>query len=191
MSVKLILPALLCLALGYGIGSIPGVRDYVHWNLWYFIPISGLVIGMAMGYLSFKLCYAFNLKTTLVSNLILALSASMGYLAVDYGLYKSYPHTFQKKGDTSGQVMKLSEVMSFYEYMKLMHSSMSIESPGDKTSFEMGSTASIISFGCDLLGAFLGSLLILSACANTSPYCDDCNRYKSREKNTLHLFPLR
>ena len=59
MSAKILPVALLTIALGFVLGYIPGLNEHLHWNLWYVVPVSGLLFGCAVGGLQFFYCRPF------------------------------------------------------------------------------------------------------------------------------------
>ena len=76
----------------------------------------------------------------------------------------------------------LRELVSFSDYMHARMTSTSIDlRPGRSDStVELGTVLGAVSFGCDVLGAWMGSFLILLGVARGTPYCDRCRRYKRR-----------
>src|SRR5882762_3045231 len=88
-TMKLIPAILISLAFGFALGSIPVVNEHLHWNFWFIIPVSGLLFGMAAGFLQFWSCYALNQKVSGANMFILALAGLVGYVFVDYGIFLS------------------------------------------------------------------------------------------------------
>src|SRR5215813_76690 len=89
MSIKLMPAVLVSLVLGIGLGSIPGLNEHLHWNLWFVIPISGLLFGMLTGWIQFGTCYLLNRKIERSTLLLLPVAAAIGYASVDYSIYLS------------------------------------------------------------------------------------------------------
>ena len=117
MSIKLIPAILVSFVLGFGLGSIPGLNEHLHWNLWFVIPISGLLFGMLTGWLQFGTCYLLEHRVGGSTLLILPVAAAIGYVFVDYGIYFSTSiHLKDVKGVPEGDY-KLSDLMSFWDYM--------------------------------------------------------------------------
>jgi hypothetical protein len=186
---KMIPAILVSLSIGYGLGSIPGLNEHLHWNLWYIIPSSGLLIGMLCGWVSFKICFGLNKHLNFPTIAILGISASVAYLAVDLGTYRSLTIPYEAQENIPAGNIKLSKVISFVDYMKINLGSTSVSSKSGKEAFEMGGTAAKVSYLADLIGAFLGSIFILSIYANASPYCVDCTKYKTKYKKQEIIFP--
>ena len=188
MSIKIIPAILVCLVLGFILGIIPFVNEHLHWNLWFILPISGLIIGAGMGCVCFWICFGLNQRIEGFSILILAISAALGYVAVDYGIYYStYIPIYGVEEIPDGEY-KLSEIISFGEYMRFRLGSSSISFRGHTELFELGSAGTTISYVIDLIGALLGAAGALFACSEKYPYCDNCSRFKTREKKYKIIF---
>ncbi len=43
--------------IGLGLGAIPTLNEYLHWNIWFIVPVSGLIFGGAVGWLQFRGAY--------------------------------------------------------------------------------------------------------------------------------------
>ncbi|MHC4567076.1 MAG: hypothetical protein ACYTE3_15135 [Planctomycetota bacterium] len=181
MSIKIIPAMLACIVLGFVLGIIPFVNEHLHWNLYIFIPVSGLIFGAGLGCVCFWICFGLNQRIRILSTAILAISAAVGYVAVDYGIYRSTYVTIQDvEGMPDGQY-KVSELVSFREVMRFALGSSSISAIGGDE-FEMGPAATTISYVVDLIGALAGSAGILFACSRRYPYCEKCSRFKTRQK---------
>ena len=57
----LLTACVLVIAAGIGIGATPFVNEYLHWNLWFVIPVSGLLLGAGFGWVQFQIARAFGL----------------------------------------------------------------------------------------------------------------------------------
>ena len=187
MSIKLVPAIVLGLLLGFGLGCIPELNEHLHWNIWFIIPISGLIVGGLMGWLQFWVCYFINQKVGGWSFLILSLSAMIGYAAVDYGIYFSMTIPISGVEGISDGDYRFSDVTTFSEYMKWRLGSSSF-STRHGIKFDMGTIGTSISYIVDLGGALLGAVGILFFCADKYPYCDRCFRFKKREKKYKILF---
>lgn len=185
----LVLVALpISLVLGFVLGSIPGLNDYLHWNLWYVIPVSGLLFGLAAGWLLFELCFLLHAKVNGAAIAVIGLSVVLGYIAVDVGIY------YQKSIDVTGieglsdGKYKLSELMTLGQFFQMQLGSSTIESRHGNQVLEMGATGSTLSYLADLVGALLGAAGLAFGMADLRPYCNRCRRYKRRtEKLSLML----
>ena len=85
MKLIVLFPIVAGLLAGFGLGSIPGLNQYLHWNVWFIIPISGLALGMALGWGQFHICYLLHQFADGWRIIVLALAASAAYVAVDFG----------------------------------------------------------------------------------------------------------
>ena len=45
---KALLLIAVSLATGYGLGATPVINEYLHWNLWFIVPVSGLILGLLL-----------------------------------------------------------------------------------------------------------------------------------------------
>jgi hypothetical protein len=114
----------------------------------------------------------------------LALATTVGYLGTDFGTYWTTTVEIEPGGEFEAGEYRLRDLIGFEGYMRARFASSSIDlrpgrSESDST-VELGATASTVSFGVDLLGAWLGSFLTLMGAARGAPYCDRCRRYKNR-----------
>lgn len=182
MSIKLIPAILVSLVLGFGLGSIPGLNEHLHWNLWFIIPISGLLLGMLTGWAQFGACYFLDQKVNRSTLLVLSVAAMIGYALVDYGIYLSTTvHLKDVQGVPEGDY-KLSDLVSFWDYMSWRLGSSTISSRYGTKLFQMGAAGTTLSYIVDLGGALAGALGVLFACTDRYPYCDRCLQFKRREK---------
>jgi len=155
------LPAMLIsVGLGFVLGCIPFVQNWLHWNFWFVIPISGLVYGLIVGYSSFKLLHILNCRASGAVILILVISAAAGFAAIDLGRYLTYV-----VDGRNGQVVRIAAVMSFFEFL----------GPQFKNFWHS------LSYVVDLLGAMAAAFGAILVGADDNPYCARCNRYKSKE----------
>lgn len=181
MFFKMMPAAFFSLVFGFVLGSIPGLNENLHWNLWYIVPISGLLFGCAMGGLQFAYCFRVNQRISGVIIACLVIAALLGYVAVDYGIYMSITTTIEGHEEIPDGDYKLPELITFWQYMKVNLGGTTVESSTGGT-IEMGSIGATISYIADLTGAALGGFCILLFCRDRYPYCEKCERYKQREK---------
>jgi hypothetical protein len=173
--------AFFSLVFGFVLGSIPGLNENLHWNLWYIVPISGLLFGCAMGGLQFAYCFRVNQRIKGGVIVCLVIAALLGYGAVDYGIYRSITTIVEGHEEIIDGEYKLSELISFWQYMKINLGGTTVKSNTGET-IEMGSTGATISYIADLIGAAAGGFCILLVCRDKYPFCANCERYKRREK---------
>src|SRR5438105_1591273 len=115
---KLIFALLAAVLIGFGLGSIPKVNEHLHWNLWCFIPVSGLMLGMGLAWMQFYCCYVLNQPINGWRTVVLALAACVSYVAVDYGIYHSTTIPVKDVVGIPDGDYRLSEVVSFPQYMQ-------------------------------------------------------------------------
>jgi hypothetical protein len=182
MSIVTLPLALLTIVFGFILGYIPGLNEHLHWNLWYVVPISGLIFGGFVGWVQFGYCFKTNEKLSTFLMIHLSVMALFGYSAVDYGIYKSIVVEVEDvEGIEDGQY-KLAELISFWQYMKINLVGSKVDSQYGTDGFEMGSVGTTISYLADLLGAGLGAVGMLYFCSQKYPYCVPCRKYKEREQ---------
>jgi hypothetical protein len=230
---------LLVIVVGTALGTVPIIKDNMHWNFFFVIPISGFAIGMAFGWVQFQISRASRARVGGLAAVVMALACAAGYLGSDFGQYATMvvaaapeldpepealsgieaeiaklaaldaaedftpedesvlPNGLEDEADEEalvaleGDPVPLSEVMTFEEFMRMRLESSSIDMrPGSsqEATLEIGVTAATISFGADLLGTWLGSLLVLVYGADRNPYCRRCKRYKG--SSTRREIPL-
>lgn len=187
MSGKIIPAILACIFLGFILGIIPFVSENLHWNLYYFIPVSGLILGAGLGGLSFWICFKLNERVLTSSIVILAVAAAAGYAAVDYGTYHSMSITVKDVEALPDGEYRISELMSFGNYMRWRLEASTI-STGSSREMELGAVSTTVSFIADLIGAIVGSAFTLFACSRKYPYCETCLRFMKREKKYRAIF---
>lgn len=171
----------LAVAAGIGIGAIPFVNENLHWNVWFVIPISGLLLGMGLGFGQFQVARASGARVGVVAAGVLALATSIGYLGTDLGTYWTMTVALEQSDDFEAGEYRVRDLMGFEGYMRARLESASIElRPGRSSSptLELGSTAALTSFFVDALGAWVGAFLALFGSSLRAPYCLRCQRYK-------------
>jgi hypothetical protein len=147
-----------------------------------------IFIGILMGCLQFWICYHINQKVGGWTILFLALTAMIGYAAVDYGIYFSMTIPIKGIEGISDGNSKLSNIVPFSEYMKWRLGSSSISTRYGTELFEMGASGTTISHVIDFVGVLLGALGILLYYSENIPYCENCSNYKKRERKYEIIF---
>ncbi|MGC4093335.1 MAG: hypothetical protein QM756_36675 [Polyangiaceae bacterium] len=180
---KLIISALVALLAGVLLGAIPFVNQYLHWNLYIIIPISGVILGAAFGWLEFMVAKLLHARIGVVGGLFLTLVGAVAYVATDVGIWATTSVEVQ-----GGQSVALRDAVSLPEFMgeRLTHSSISRRGK----SVEVGKTMTIISFVVDLLGACAGAGLLVFALSSDAPYCERCSRYRKGGATVEREYPL-
>jgi hypothetical protein len=176
------------LVIGFSLGSIPGLNQYLHWNLWVILPVSGLMLGMGLGWTQFFGCYVLNQPVNGWRTVGLALAASASYVAVDFGIYHSTAIPMKGVNGLPDGEYRLAELVSFPQYMQWRLGSSNVMTQHGTKIFEMGAAATTISFVVDLAGAFAGAGGMLLVAASMYPYCAPCARFKSRAKKHVITF---
>lgn len=179
---KLIVPALLALVLGAVLGAIPFINEYLHWNIYVIIPVSGLIFGAAFGWLQFQIAKLLHARVALLGGVFLTLSSALAFAATDAGIWAT------TTVNVDGQQIALRDAVSFPEYMseRLTHSSLSTRGK----SVEVGSTATLLSYGADLLGALLGAAGAVFGLSSGAAYCARCSRYRKDLRAVEREYPL-
>jgi hypothetical protein len=178
---KMLPAALLALVLGFFLGCVPGLNQYLHWNLWYVIPISGLLFGCAVGGIQFGYCFKVGQRISGPIIIYLAVAAMLGYIGIDYGIYKSTTITMEGHEEIPDGNYKLSELLPFWQYMKINLGGSTVRTRFG-TTIERGFLATTISYFADLFGAAIGAVCVLLVCRDKYPFCIRCERYKQREQ---------
>lgn len=170
MSLKVLPALLLAIVIGFFLGCVPVLNEHLHWNLWYVIPISGLLFGCAVGGIQFGYCFKMNQWISGGVIAFLAVASLVGYVSVDYGIYTTKTISIEGQEEIPDGEYKLSELMSFWQYMKL------------NFGMETGAFGTMISYIADMIGAALGATGVLMLCREKYPFCLKCGRYKQREQ---------
>lgn len=166
--------AMMSVSLGVAVGMVPFVNEHLHWTFFFVIPISGLCIGAALGWLQFKLLRVTQAKLTKAAILFLSCAGAAGFVATDVGVYLSMSVPAEEPG---AEPIPLCQVASFPEYMSYRLSGSTLSHPGKDGEIEIGRTGTTITFLVDLLGAMFGAGCVLFTFGDDSPYCEGCRRY--------------
>jgi hypothetical protein len=171
------------IALGLAIGATPFVNENLHWNIWFIVPISGVILGCLFGWIQFRVAFVMGAPVRKVATIVLAVAAALGYAATDAGTYATMKVEMTHPDGTPAGEKPLRELISFAEYMNVRLASSSITlRPGssDSPTLDLGRWAATASFGVDLLGCLLGAFALLRMGSRGAPFCNRCNRYKAR-----------
>ena len=188
MTFKAFPAALITFVLGFGLGCVPGLNEHLHWNLWYIVPISGVLFGCVAGGIQFLYCFKTNEEVGKWMIACLILATILGYGSVDYGIYRTTTIEVEGAEGIEDGTYKLSELISFTTYMKWNLGSSSIEKDYGAGTIERGAVGTTISYFADLGGAALGTLGVLMLCVAKYPYCGRCRKYKRREREYVIQF---
>ncbi len=188
--IRLLPAAFVTLVLGVGLGCIPFVKEHLHWNLWFIIPVSGLALGMAFGAIQFGIIFVLNQKTSGMVVTLLAIAGAISYAGTDFGYYVSTTVPVEGVEGVPDGDYALSDMMSFGDYMRFRLGSSTIQSRHSSSDdgVEIGAAGTTISYVVDLLGAFVATLGTLFTIATDRPYCDPCGAYKKKIGSTKVKF---
>lgn len=164
---KTIPAALLAIVFGIVLGCIPGLNENLHWNLWYVIPISGLIFGLLAGAIQFGYCFKVNQNLTKMVIVILVIAAVIGYICVEFGIYQTLEIPIEGHEEIPDGVYNIRQLVSFWDFMKWVYGQ---------------SVWDTVSYVVDLLGVTLGVTAMMLICKEKYPYCIPCNMYKQREQ---------
>jgi hypothetical protein len=177
---KFLLLIVLTLLIGFGLGATPGLNENLHWNLWFIIPVSGLILGMALGWLQFFGAYAMNLKIQGGVAWMLATAAAAAYLATEFGFYYTTSIPVAGVDGLPDGDYGLSQLLTFREYLAMTLESTSYEGQGS-LDYEYGGAATKLTYLVDIIGCFGAAFLTRLTVSSNYPYCDRCNLYKKRD----------
>lgn len=163
----------LSLVLGAAMGLSDFTRSLLNLNLWFVIPIGGILLGGAAGLIHFGGLLWSHVRITMPVMIVLGLSAALGYLAADYSTY--YTAEFEE----AGEKVVLRDIATFEQYMNVRLSKTTVNSRhgGDKPMYEAGGEVTKLFYLIDLLGAFFGAAGVLYLVREAYPYCTRCSKY--------------
>jgi len=178
--------ALLSVGIGFAIGATPFVQEHLHWNLWFVIPISGLLFGAGLAWLQFMSSYALGNHVNKKTATVFCVSAVVAYFATEIGTYLTLSVPISGVEGVPDGDYKISSFWSFYDYMSYRLGSSTISSMKGHGSFEMGAAGTSVSFVVDLLGAAIGAFGTFLTLIPLYPFCARCACYKKRH----HLYKI-
>ena len=79
----LLIACLTVIVTGIAIGTVPLIKDNLHWNFWFVIPISGFAFGAAFGWIQFQISRVCKARVGGFAALVLALACTTGFLGTD------------------------------------------------------------------------------------------------------------
>jgi hypothetical protein len=180
---KLVVSAVVSLLAGVLLGALPFVNQHLHWNFFVIVPMSGLILGAAFGWLQSQVARLLHARIGLLGGAVLTVVGALSYWATDVGFWLT---TSVPLAD--GRTLALREVSSLPEFLNERLSSSSISARG--RTVEMGSTGTILTFAVDELGALLGTAAILFGFASSAAYCQACGRYRKNLLKIEREYPL-
>lgn len=190
MTPALIAPVVLGLLFGLGIGCIPFVNEHLDWRMFKIIPIGGLLIGAAAGFLQFHLAKVLQVCVAGKIGLLLALVAGIGYCGTDIGKYYTMTIDIPPEEGAKPIPMKLSTLVPFSKYMEIRLGASSIPMGRmGRNSVDVGSGMAKMFYLADIAGTGFGAWAVLLMLAGSSPYCGGCWRYKRKGKSLSVAVP--
>jgi len=185
---KALLLIAVSLAAGYGLGATPVVNENLHWNLWFIVPVSGLILGLLLGWLNFKGAYMLNLNVNGGTAWLLGLGAAGAYLMTEFGIYNTLMIPVAGvEGLVDGEY-KLSALFTFQDYIAITLESSAYDGKGG-TEFEIGGWATELTYGVDILACFFAAFGTQRLQVAKYPFCERCERYKMRDTVFEALMP--
>ena len=166
--------------IGFGLGATPGINENLHWNLWFIIPVSGVILGMALGWLQFFGAYAINLKIQGSVSWMLATAAAAAYFATEIGFYFTMTIPVEGVDGLPDGDYGLSQVLTFREYLAMTWETTSYEGRAS-LDYEYGGAATKLTYLVDIVGCFGAAFLTTLTVSSNYPYCGRCNLYKRRD----------
>ncbi len=168
------------IAIGYGLGATPVLNENLHWNLWFIIPVSGLLLGMLLGWMQFFGAYALNLNIQTGTGWALAAAATTAYLATELGIYNTMIIPVAGVEGLPDGDYRLSELFSLNDYIALTLGASSFEGRGSMD-LEFGGVATKLTYAVDVIGCFAAAFVTRQMLAASYPYCVRCAQYKKRD----------
>lgn len=175
---KFLLLIVVTVLIGLGLGATPGLNEYLHWNIWVIIPVSGMMLGMALGWLQFFGAFAMNLKIQGGVAWMLATAAAAAYFATEIGVFFTMSIPVAGVDGLPDGDYGLSQLFTFREYLALTLESTSYEG---RASVEYGSSATKITYLVDIVACFGTAFVTRLVVSDSYPYCGRCNLYKRRD----------
>lgn len=181
MIARIGLVVLLSLAIGFGIGCIPVLKDNLHWNVWVIVPVSGMLLGGALAWLQFWACALLRSAFTQKVAGVLSLAAVASFLATDLGNYSSSSVEVSGVPNVQDGTYPIRQLISFTDYMKLRLGSSEL-SHGSEKLLELGTTATTLGFVVDLAGAGIAAFGTFLSLSFLHPSCQRCSRPKKKTR---------
>jgi hypothetical protein len=175
---RLLVVALLSILFGYSLGCVSWLQGYLHFTLWFIIPMSGIMFGMTVGSLQFALSYLFSLRISFFTSLILAFFAGAGYFATDFGIYSTAKIPV---GESNMIMMKLRNMVSFQDYMSYRLGDTTAENFRTHATYQVGATANKLNYILGLCAASIASLGAIGVLLANYPQCSSCGVYTRRK----------
>ncbi|MEO8002837.1 MAG: hypothetical protein ABI644_13260 [Arenimonas sp.] len=180
---------LLTVLLGLALGSISPINEHLHWNLWLFLPISGMVFGAFVSWVQFSSARALQIQISRRVAAMLSLGIMLAYFSTDIGLYYSLRIDIYGSENLPDGSYPIRDLVSFFDYMGLRLGSSSVNNLHAGI-FELGSTGTTLSYFVDLLAVGLIAWFTFRKLSFELPYCGKCARYMNSIETQEILLPF-
>jgi hypothetical protein len=174
---RLLIVALLTVLFGFTLGCIPWLHRYLHFNMLFIIPMSGILFGIAAGHLQFFLSFLLGLRITFFKSIVLAFFVGGAYFATDFGIYYTAKIP---SGVENIIMMKLRNMVSFSEYLSYRLGDTSVESLRTHATYQIGATANKLNYVWGLIAASIASLASIGMLLTSYPQCSSCGTFTRR-----------
>lgn len=182
MKIGVVVGAVVAVVGGFGIGCIPFVQEHLHWNIWFIVPVSGLVLGMLLGLVQFFVCFLLGTRVSPAIAGVFSACALLAYLATELGTYETLRiDASEIEGAPDGEY-RLSSLVSFQDYLSARLGSQTLVAHQVGSSLEVGETGAKVNFVLDLLGAALGAFGAVLVLIDKYTYCAACGVYEKRSR---------
>lgn len=174
---RLLIVAVLTVLFGFTLGCLPWLHKYLHFNVLFIIPMSGVLFGIASGHLQFFLSFLLGLRITFLKSMILAFFVGAAYFATDFGIY------FTAKipsGQDNIIMMKLHNIVSFGDYLSYRLGDTTAESLRTHATYQIGATANKLNYVWGLIAASIASLASVGTLLLSYPQCSSCGAFTRR-----------
>jgi hypothetical protein len=168
---------------GVFLGSIPVINQYLHWNIWFIIPATGLLFGLVIGAIQFGTCFFLSQSIKGASFFVIIVSAIFAYFSVDYGFYLSTKIPIANISEKLDGLYRLKDITTFTNFLKARLGTSTIMFRGsDFPLFSIGGIGTKISYFIDYVGVLFGAFVSIKFFYEKYPYCENCSKFKKRDK---------
>jgi hypothetical protein len=176
------------LLLGLLLGSVSPFNEYLHWNLWVFLPVSGMLFGAALAFSQSLAAQKFRLRIPSRTAALLSTSTVLAYFSTDIGLYLTSTASVGEVPGLPDGDYRIWQLISFVEYMQVRLGASSIRTL-QLGIFELGSAGTALSYSLDLAAVGLSSWITFQNLSFSSPYCESCARHMDVTRGMETCFP--
>jgi len=180
---------LLTVLLGLALGSISPINEHLHWNLWLFLPISGMVFGAFVSWVQFSSARALQVPISRRIAAMLTLGIMLAYFSTDIGLYYSLHIDINVSENLPDGSYRIRDLVSFFDYMGLRLGASSVNNLQTGI-LELGTAGTTLSYIVDLLAVGLIAWFTFRKLSFELPYCGKCARYMANIETEEVLLPF-